>query len=181
MTAILKPVRAEADILAEWRETPITDLLRFQNLGAATDRKFSTPELLVATPFEDTVRLRLPPGFAIELRTAAANLKRDPFKVSWAIGVAGVRAIALVGTSRSRMTGLTGERDGFVARMIENAGWERAAAEQHFDHWSDLFAVEDPAEFLLAEASRLRARYPRIPVAALLHDATTDTLLQITG
>ena len=63
--------------------------------------------------------------------------------------------------------------------MIAAAGWARSAAEQHFDHWGDLFAIEDPVTFAAAEAARLRVRYPKIPVAALLYDAADEMLLQI--
>ena len=48
-----------------------------------------------------------------------------------------------------------------------------------FDHWGDLYAIEDPAAFAATEAARLRIRYPKIPVAALLYDTAEEMLLQI--
>ena len=39
--------------------------------------------------------------------------------------------------------------------------------------------IEDPAAFAATEAARLRIRYPKIPVAALLYDAAEQMLLQI--
>ena len=77
------------------------------------------------------------------------------------------------------MVGLREQREAFVARMVAAAGWARPAAEQHFDHWGDLYAIEDPAVFAVSEAARLRARYPKIPVAALLYDTADQMLLQI--
>lgn len=182
LNARLAPVHNEADILPAYRGTPIADLLRFQNLApgqGAVPERYPRPALLLATCLEHSAALRIPEGFAISLRTAAASLKRDPFKVSWAIGVAGVTAIAIVGHDDCRLVDLRSHREQFVVQMIEAAGWERPAAEQHFDHWSDLFAVENPVDFVAAEAARLRSRYPRILVAPLLYQAATGTLQQV--
>ncbi len=177
MTPTLTAVHAETDILPAWRGTPVAELLALHNLGAAA-RRYAHPQILIATCLEQQTPLRIPAGFAISLHTAAANLKRDPFKLSWAIGVGQVSAIAVVGHTGCGLTGLREQRDEFIGRMIDAAGWERPAAEQHFDHWSDLFAIEDPASFVAAEAARLQIRYPKIPVAALLYD-TADQLLQV--
>lgn len=180
MTLTLAPARNESEILPAWRGTPVADLLRFQNFpdaGAAPAGPH--PAILVATCLEQASPLRLPAGFAVELHTAAASLKRDPFKVSWAIGVARVSAIAIVGHDDCRLTQLRNHREEFVVRMIEAAGWERPAAEQHFDHWSDLFAVDEPAAFAAAEAARLRERYPRLVIAPLLYQSASGQLLQI--
>jgi carbonic anhydrase len=106
-------------------------------------------------------------------------LKRSAFDVSWAIAEAGVRAIAVIGHDDCGLVGLRGRRDDFVARLVEVAGWERPAAEQHFDHWSDLVEVADPATAVLDEAHRLRLRYPAIPVAPLLRRAADGALLQL--
>ena len=177
-TVTLRATLTEADILPAWRNTPIGDLLRYQNLGAPA-RRHARPEVLIATCLEQRAALRIPEGFAIQLHTAAASLKRDPFKVSWAIGVAGVSAIAIVGHDDCRLVELRNHREQFVVQMIEAAGWERPAAEQHFDHWSDLFEVEDPAGFVAAEAARVQSRYPKILVAPLLYQSATGTLHQV--
>lgn len=182
LNASLAPVRNEADILPAYRGTPVADLLRFHNLGvapAAAQGAYGRPAILIATCLEQVPALRIPEGFAISLHTAAASLKRDPFKVSWAIGVAGVSAIAIVGHDDCRLVELRNHREQFVVQMIEAAGWERPAAEQHFDHWSDLFAVDSPLEFVAAEAARLQSRYPKILVAPLMYQSATGLLQQV--
>lgn len=186
MTVTLVGVHTVADILPAYRGTPVADLLHYQNLGKdpgpvslPSERVHAKPKILIATCLEQHAALRLPPGFAISLHTAAASLKRDPFKVSWAIGVAGVSAIAIVGHDNCQLVDLRGKREQFVVQMIEAAGWERPAAEQHFDHWSDLFEVADPAGFVAAEAARVQNRYPKIPVAPLLWDSASGTLQQV--
>ena len=176
--AILLSVSTDADILPAWRNTPIADLLRYQNL-AASARRHARPEVLIATCLEQQAALRMPEGFAIQLHTAAASLKRDPFKVSWAIGVAGVSAIAIIGHDNCGLVELRNHREQFVVQMIEAAGWERPAAEQHFDHWSDLFEVDSPADFVAAEAARLQIRYPKILVAPLMYQSASGRLHQV--
>lgn len=178
MSPALTAVHTETDILPVWRGTPVAELLALHNLGANA-RQYAHPQILITNCLEQQTPLRIPAGFAISLHTAAANLKRDPFKVSWAIGIGRVSAIAVVGHTGCGLTGLRKQREEFVGRMIDTAGWERPAAEQHFDHWNDLFAIADPASFAAAEAARLRVRYPKIPVAALLYDAADQILLQI--
>jgi carbonic anhydrase len=178
MTPTLKPVRNQTDILPAWRGTPVGELLALHNLGTGAGQ-YAHPQILIATCPEQQTGLRIPAGFALGVNGAAANLKRDPFKVSWAIGIGQVSAIAIVGHTGCGMVGLRERREEFVARMVAVAGWARAAAEQHFDHWGDLYTIEDPAVFAASEAARLRARYPKIPVAALLYDAAEQMLLQI--
>jgi carbonic anhydrase len=186
MTVALSAVRNETDILAVYRGSPVGDLLRYQNLGqnpgqapGGPVRKYERPALLIATCLEQRSALRIPEGFAVSLHTAAASLKRDPFKVSWAIGVAGVSAIAIVGHDDCRLVELRSHREQFVVQMIEAAGWERPAAEQHFDHWSDLFEVDNPAEFVAVEAARVQSRYPKVLVAPLLYQSASNTLHQV--
>lgn len=172
------PVRSPADILPEWRATPIGDLLAAVNLRVVPPVA-ARPAVLVARCWEDQAPLGLPAGFALELRAPGGVLKRSAFDVSWAIAEAGIRAIAIVGHDDCGLVGLRGRRDEFVARLVDVAGWERPAAEQHFDHWSDLVEVADPAEAARDEARRLRLRYPAIPVAPLLRRAADGALLQL--
>jgi carbonic anhydrase len=181
MTVALTAVRTEADILPVYRGTPVGDLLRYQNLGKNPGHtgKYARPAILIATCLEQRPGLSIPEGFAVSVHTAAASLKRDPFKVSWAIGVAGVSAIAIVGHDDCKLVDLRSHREQFVVQMIEAAGWERPAAEQHFDHWSDLFAVDNPADFVAAEAARLQSRYPKVLVAPLLYQSADNTLHQV--
>lgn len=178
MAPALRPVRSEGDILPAWRDTPVGELLRAHNLGATLPAP-ACPALLVARCLEHGGALRLPEGFAISVHTGAARLKRVPFKVSWAIGCGGIRAIALVGHEGCTFPGITAGREQFIERLMTAGGWERRAAEQHFDHWADLFEIDEPAAAVLAEAARLRSRYPALPVASLLWQENSGLLVQV--
>ncbi len=176
MSALI-PVDTDGDILEQYRGTAVSELLRFTNLGVTFEAP--APRILVASCLDPAAALTLPAGFAIELRTAGARLKRVPFKVSWAIAGAGVDAIALIAHGGCSFVGLRESREHFVSRLEAVAGWEQAAAEQHFDHWASLFEVEEPAEVVLAESRRLASRYRGIPVAPLWLDPATGRLAQI--
>ena len=56
------------------------------------------------------------------------------------------------------------------------SSWSKPA---HFDQFSAVFEIHDPAEFVLSEAKRLRERYPRVMVAPLLYQIRVGLLYQI--
>jgi carbonic anhydrase len=179
MAETLVPVRSPSDILPGWQDTPLGDLLRYASLGLPPARQYDHPVLLLTRCWEDQAPLPLPPGFALALAGPGGVLKRSPFDVSWAVAAAGVRAIAVVGHADCGLAGLRSRREEFVTALVSSAGWERPAAEQHFDHWADLCEVADPAAAAAAEARRLKARYPGLSVGALLREGTGGGLLQI--
>ena len=119
--------------------------------------------------------LRIPDNFAFILRTGGANLRLSEFRVSYAIAVGGVRAIALIGHTNCGMSGLTARRGLFIDGLVD-AGWNRAAAEEHFDRYAPEHEIGPEADFIRAEARRLRELYPRIDVAPLLYRVEDDSI-----
>ena len=53
---------------------------------------------------------------------------------------------------------------------------DRETAEQHFDSYAPLFEIGNEIDFVLAEARRLRARYPKVQVAPLFYDVDDNRL-----
>jgi carbonic anhydrase len=113
--------------------------------------------------------LRLPDNFAYITRSGGANLRYSEFKVSYAIAVGGVRAIALIGHNQCGMVNLAARRGQFVQGLVDHAGWDREWAETHFMHFAPMFEIGNEVDFVLSEGKRLRLRYPNIQVAPLLH------------
>ncbi len=70
-------------------------------------------------------------------------------------------------------------RDAFIQGLIENAGWEKELAEQHFMNFAPMFEIGNEIDFVLSEARRLRTRYPRILVAPLLYKVEDNLLYQV--
>ncbi len=172
------PVNYRDDILPEYRDTPVGLLLEYHNLGRAMGSA-SAPELLIGMCMDSRKSLRIPNDFAFVLRTAGANMRDNEFRISYAIAVGGVRTIVLIAHTDCGMVGLGRQRDQFVRGLMNAAGWDEARATRHFEDSAPKFGVTDEVEFVLQEAARLRAIYPRIAVVPLLYRVEDDLLYQL--
>lgn len=171
-------IRSETDIPERWRATPIGALLRYHDLRAPLPGRAEKPELLIAMCMDSRKHLRIPDNFAFILRTGGANLRLSEFRVSYAIAVGGVRAIALIGHTNCGMSGLAARRGAFVEGLAD-AGWTRAAAEEHFDRHARQHEIGPEDDFVRAEARRLRALYPKVDVAPLLYRIEDDSIVML--
>lgn len=163
----LIPVETIEDVPQRWRGTPIERLLAYHELDAPLE-PWEAPQLLIGMCMDHRKSLRIPDNFAYVIRAGGANLRPSEFKVSYAIAVGGVRAIALIGHTRCGMVGLAERRDAFVDGLVE-VGWDRGAAEEHFDCSAPDFEIGDALDFVVSEAARLRTRYPGAIAAPLLY------------
>jgi carbonic anhydrase len=171
----LLTVASKDDILPPYRDTPIGRLLEYHNM----DRGFQTyanAELLVGMCMDNRKHLHMPDNFAFIIRTGGANLRYSEFKVSYAISVGGVRAIALIGHTQCGMVNLIARKEQFVQGLVDAAGWEREAAEDHFFHFAPMFEIGSEVDFILSEVKRLRRRYPKILVAPLMYKVEDNRL-----
>lgn len=172
------PVNYLADILPQYADTPVGRLLEYHNLRRAIGT-ISAPQLLIGMCMDSRQSLRTPDDFAFFLRTAGANMRDNEFRISYAIAVGGVHTIALIAHSDCGMARLEQGREQFIRGMVDNAGWDRAHAEEHFAQSAPKFGIRNEVDFVLHEAERLRAIYPRILVAPLLYRVEDDLLYQL--
>lgn len=177
MSETLHPVNTEQDILPPWRATPIGDLLRYHNLDAP-HRVYTRAELLIGMCMDNRKHMRMPDNFAFILRTGGARLDRVQFKISFAIAVGGVRAVAVFGHDDCGMITIRSRREEFVAGLVE-LGWAREDAEAHFDENVAKFEIDDPVKSTLKQVRRLRERFPTLPVAPLFYSVKDGRLYQI--
>lgn len=166
------------DILPAYRETPIGLLLEYHNLERPLDPQ-PRAQLLIGMCMDNRKHLRVPDNFAYIIRAGGANLRYSEFKVSYAIAVGGVSAMALIGHNQCGMVNLMSKRDIFVRGLVENAGWDSEWAEEHFMHFAPMFEIGNEIDFVMSEAKRLRLRYPRIQVAPLLYRVEDNRLYLI--
>ena len=170
-------VTGSADIYPEYRNTPVGLLLEYHNLNRPPNT-YSKAQLLVGMCMDNRKHLRIPDNFAYIIRSGGANLRYSEFKVSYTIAVGGVRSIALIGHNQCGMVNLIARREQFIQGLVDNAGWEKEWAEEHFMHFAPMFEIGNEVDFVLSEAKRLRLRYPRIQVAPLMY-RVEDNLLYL--
>jgi carbonic anhydrase len=172
------PVKNGDDILPEYRGTPVGLLLEYQNLGRAAGAA-AAPQLLIGMCMDSRKSLRIPNDFAFVLRTAGANMRDNEFRISYAIAVGGVRTIVLIAHTDCGMARLAERREQFIRGLMDAAGWDKARAVKHFEDCAPKFGIRDEVEFVLKEAERLRAIYPRITIVPLLYRVEDDLLYQL--
>ena len=178
--ARILPVNYPGDILPEYRGTPVERLLEYHNLGRALGAA-RAPQLLIGMCMDSRKSLRIPNDFAFVLRTAGANMRDNEFRISYAIAVGGIRTIVLIAHTDCGMARLNERRDQFIRGLVDAAGWDEARAVKHFEESAPKFGIRDEVEFVLREADRLRAIYPRITVVPLLYRVEDDLLYQLVG
>lgn len=169
------PIASFEEIPEQYRGTPVERLLAWHNGFGEYQEHVSQAEMLVGMCMDNRKKLRIPENFAFILRAGGGNLRPSEFKVSFAVAVGGVRAIAIIVHNHCGMVGLSARREQFVNGLVD-AGWERELAEQHFDSYAPLFEIGNEIDFVLTEAKRLRGRYPRVLVAPLLYNVDDNRL-----
>ncbi len=171
-------INGPEDIPEAVKGTPIGDLLEYHNLGREFD-KYTKAELLIGMCMDNRKHLRIPDQFAYILRTGGANLRPSEFKVSYAIAVGGIRYIALLAHSQCGMSGLMNRKEQFINGLVENAGWKRDYAEDHFLRFAPMFEIGNEIDFVISEALRLKQRYPGVTVVPLYYRVEDNHLLFI--
>ncbi len=172
------PVHESTDILPAYRGTPIADLLAAHNLGATLSMR-EDAELLIVTCMDHRIILDIPECFAFVLRVAGANADPVGFSVSFAVSVAGVKAIAVIGHDDCAMQHVYSRRDAFVSGLQQRCQWSPDRAEAHFDDGAKPFAIADSAEATWVQAERLRELYAGVHVAPLSFRVDDAMLLQV--
>ena len=173
----LVAVRSPNDVFPAWRGSPVEKLLAYHNLGVGLE-PYERAQLLIGMCMDHRKALRLPENFAYVLRAGGANLRPSEFKVSFAVAIGGVRAIALIGHTECGMVDLAAREEAFVEGLVD-VGWDPVAARAHFRRFAPQFEIGDEIGFVVLEARRLRAQYPRVLVAPLLYRVEDNRLYQI--
>ncbi len=96
-----------------YRGTPIGRLLEYHNLERKLD-PHTKAQLLIGMCMDNRKHLRIPDNFAFIIRSGGANLRYSEFKVSYAIAVGEVSAIALIGHTNCGMVNLMARRELFI-------------------------------------------------------------------
>lgn len=169
----------ENDIFQQYKNTPIGLLLSYHNLNRPYET-YNNAQLLVGMCMDNRKHLKIPDNFSFIIRSGGGNLRYSEFKVSYAIAIGGIRAIALIAHNNCGMVNLISKKERFINGLVESAGWEREYAESHFTHFAPMFEIGNEIDFVLSEAARLRLRYPNILVAPLFYNIDDNKLYLVT-
>ncbi len=167
MDRLIKIEKTE-DILPQYQNTPISQLLEYHNLNRPFE-EYQNAQLLIGMCMDNRKHMNIPDNFAYIIRAGGANMRYSEFKVSYAFSVGGVHHMALIGHNHCAMVNLIDRKEQFVDGLVNNAGWERDQAESHFLQFAPLFEIGGELDFLCRETQRLRIRYPKIVIAPMIY------------
>ena len=168
-------IAQNSDIPEKYRETPIGLLAEYHNLNRQFEN-YTSARLLVGMCMDNRKHLHIPDNFSYIIRTGGANLRYSEFKVSYAIAVGGVKALALIGHNNCGMVNLVARKELFIENLVINAGWQKEKAEEHFNQFAPMFEIGNEIDFVLSEVQRLRLKYPQIIIAPLLYKVEDNLL-----
>jgi len=174
----LVAITKHEDIFSEFQNTPLGLLLEYHNLNKEFD-VYDKAELLIGMCMDNRKHLKIPDNFSYIIRSGGGNLRYSEFKVSFAVAIGNVKHIALIGHSNCAMVNLFAKKENFISGLVENAGWDRAWATEHFMHFSPMFEIGNEVDFLLSETKRLRLRYPKITIAPMYYKVEDNLLYLI--
>lgn len=164
----LIPILSIEDIPQQYHHTAIQYLLEYHNLNRSL-HPCAKAHILIGMCMDNRKHLNIPDNFAYIIRAGGANLRFSEFKVSYAIAVGEVRSIALIGHNHCGMVNIVSRKQQFIDGLVDAAGWDRVAAEDHFMNFAPMFEIGSEVDFVLSETKRLRIRYPKIKVAPMMY------------
>jgi len=164
----LVSVSKKADIFPEYRNTPVERLLEYNNMKRPYE-DYSYAEILIAECMDYRENLHIPDKFAYIIRTAGANLQFCEFGVSYAIAVAQINHIAIIGHDNCAMVNIYKRKDIFIEGLVSRAGWNKKAAEDHFNKYEKVFEISSEVDFVLYETKLLRSKYPGIVIVPMMY------------
>lgn len=150
--------------------TPIEDLLLFHNESKRMPSSFTKPELILSLCMDQRIALHLPKGFAFSLCTPGSRLQGLEFAVSYAIAMAGVRALAIIGHTDCAMTKVQDLKERFVKQLDDwHDQWDAQDALKHFEQWAPVFYIRDMKEHIRSQVEWISKIFPDLLVAPLIY------------
>lgn len=174
----LKAILTHEDIPDIYNDTPIAELLAYQNLNEDF-RRYEQPKLITVMCMDNRKQLHMPNKFAFIVRTPGARIMGFEFALSFPIAIADIQHVAIIAHTDCGMVHLTGKREKFIEGLTQNAGWMREEAENHFSSFAPLYEIENETRFVYEESLRLKNKYPNIEFVPMLYQVKDHRLYLI--
>lgn len=163
------------DIPSRYKNTPIADLLCYQNLGKDF-QVHQKPELITVICIDNRTYLNIPNKFSFILRTPGARIIGFEFALSFPIAMANINQVALIAHTSCGMVNIASQKETFIQGIVNNAGWDKKRALINFNSFAPLYEVEDEVMFVSEEVVWLEKKYPKITFVPMLFDVENQKL-----
>ena len=171
----LKSISSEKDIPEYLLNTPVAKLLKYHNLSTSF-KEYERAEVVVVMCMDNRKQLNTPKRFAYILRTAGARITGYEFMLSFSIGFAGIKHVALIGHTNCGMVNLLSKKEQIIQGLIENAKWTKEEAEKHFDSNVHFFEIDNEVDFVVNESKRLSEKYKSVLFVPMLYKVEDNLL-----
>lgn len=163
------------EIPEAYRNTPIEELILYHNEKRPVDIP-SEVKLVIATCMDNRVNIRCPAKFAYFIRNGGTSLIYSDFHISYAIAVAKIKYVCVIGHTDCGMSNLKERREVYVKGMQEIAGWKRYEAEDFFDSNISTFEIGDEVFSVLKDVRRLREKFPAVTIVPMIYNVEDNLL-----
>ncbi len=172
------PVVKRNDIMPDYLDTPVGLLLEHHNLGEK-ELSYKPGSLLIGMCMDNRKSLDMPENLAYVIRTGGGNMMEVEFKISFTIALKKVNAVALIAHDDCGMVDLLSKKDDFIKGLVNNGGWNKEQATEHFENFAPKFGIENEIKFVFKESKRLKLKYPPILIAPLFYNIEDKLLYQV--
>lgn len=174
----LVPVTSPEDVLAAYRGTEIEDFLLAHNLNRPIATSGSATSLIM-TCMDPRIDLHLPVNFAFVVRTAGAATEPVLSNIAFAVAMAGVTSISVMGHTDCAMTRVNDAKDAFAQTLTSRESVSAQDAGTLVKDLDETFKVDDPVASTWAAAEALADMFPSCLVAPLLYQVEDHAIVQI--
>jgi SulP family sulfate permease len=171
-------VNSMADIPARFHNTPISDLLRAQNMYDIGYEISPGPILIIGMCIDHRKQLHLPKNGAYIIRSPGANMKDQEFSIALALS-AGITYMALLVHNKCLMSKPQERKELLKRILVQEHAWDGDYVDKAFDEFVSSKQIGDPISFGTHEAARLQNLFKGLTVVPLLYDIYSDKLFII--
>lgn len=167
------------DIPSKLRGTPVESVISSHNFYEVSEIDTDeSADLIIGMCVDYRKQLHLPKNTAYIIRSPGANMKDSEFGIALGIG-AGLSYLALIVHNRCLMSNPFEKRDAVIGALVKEHSWTTNQAETFFDRVANEKEINDPIDFAINEASRLRKLFKNLNVVPMLYSVDNDRLYLI--
>ena len=170
----LLPIHVKKDIPENYRDTAIEKLFCYHNMNHPFG-SYSKAEMLILMCMDHRKMMQLPDNFAYIIRNSGAKIDGVTFAISFAVAVAKINTIAVIGHSNCRMIDIGRYGVDFVQGLIEQ-GWKRQKAEMLFLKKHKVFEIKDVIASVINETKKLRSQYSKVQIVPMYYQVEDKNL-----